>query len=76
MPKLPMLDFQKALTSCKGDQELAERLLKKFHAALPTERNAFLTAAAHGDWKELDRLLHRLQSGASYLGLEQMNAVI
>lgn len=70
------LNIETALAACRGDPVLVHVLIAQFRASLPAERTQLTSAlaAVPPDWEAIRERAHRLQSGGTYLGAEQIAA--
>ncbi|KTD07032.1 PAS domain-containing hybrid sensor histidine kinase/response regulator [Legionella jamestowniensis] len=64
----PLLDIQSALTNL-GTEEIVKELLNLMvHTDLPQEESQLTTAYQVQNWPEIEKIAHKLKSGALYCG--------
>jgi HPt (histidine-containing phosphotransfer) domain-containing protein len=73
-PAAQLLNATVVLRACGGDPAMAQHMIKRFLALLPTEQAALETAYQALDWERVRAQAHRLRSGSLYVGAECLAA--
>ena len=71
-----VLNTALALAACGDDAALAQKMLKRYRALLPSEQAILERAYAEQDLEMLHTRAHRLRAGSRFMGAERMASAL